>query len=68
MHNTRRHHCWPTGDIDYLRDVFGERAQIYRRGGHSGNMAYVDNVARMLAFLERPRQLLSIGRAAPSWA
>jgi pimeloyl-ACP methyl ester carboxylesterase len=39
------------GDIDYLRDVFGERAQIYRRGGHSGNMAYVDNVARMLAFL-----------------
>ena len=38
------------GDIDYLRDVFGERAQIYPRGGHSGNMAYIDNVAHMLAF------------------
>ena len=38
------------GDIDYLRDVFGERAQIYPRGGHSGNMAYIDNVAHMLDF------------------
>ena len=39
------------GDIDYLRAVFGERARIYPRGGHSGNMAYIDNVAHMLAFL-----------------
>jgi hypothetical protein len=38
------------GEVDYLRDVFGARAQIYPRGGHAGNMAYVDNVAHMLAF------------------
>lgn len=28
------------GEIDYLRDVFGDRARIYPTGGHCGNMAH----------------------------
>ncbi len=38
------------GEIDYLRDVFGNRAQIFPHGGHCGNMAYPDNVAAMIGF------------------
>ncbi|WP_448553388.1 hypothetical protein [Thalassotalea montiporae] len=26
------------GEVDYLREVFGARAQIFERGGHCGNM------------------------------
>ncbi|NMP30291.1 alpha/beta hydrolase [Thalassotalea sp. M1531] len=26
------------GEIDYLREVFGDRAKIFERGGHCGNM------------------------------
>jgi hypothetical protein len=36
------------GEIDFFRDVFGDRARIYPRGGHCGNMEYRDNVAHML--------------------
>jgi pimeloyl-ACP methyl ester carboxylesterase len=38
------------GELDFLRDVFGARAQIYPRGGHSGNMLYRDNVAYIIDF------------------
>lgn len=41
------------GDIDYLREVFQNRAHIYPRGGHCGNIAYKDNIARMLEFFKR---------------
>jgi len=37
-------------DLDFLRSVFGDRALIYANGGHSGNMAYRDNVAALLDF------------------
>ena len=37
------------GEIDFFREVFGERATIYPHGGHCGNMNYRDNVALMLA-------------------
>jgi hypothetical protein len=36
------------GEIDFFRDVFGERAKIYPYGGHCGNMGYRDNVAHMI--------------------
>lgn len=36
------------GDIDYLREVFGNRARIYPYGGHCGNLSHRDNVAHML--------------------
>jgi hypothetical protein len=36
------------GEIDFFRDVFGERAKIYPYGGHCGNMSYRDNVAHMV--------------------
>jgi len=36
------------GEIDFFPRVFGTRAKIYPRGGHCGNMEYVDNVAHML--------------------
>jgi hypothetical protein len=32
------------GEADWLKDVFGDRAVIWPRGGHCGNMAYRDNV------------------------
>jgi len=38
------------GDLAFLRSVFGDRALIYPRGGHCGNMAYRDNVAAMIGF------------------
>ena len=36
------------GEIDFFRDVFGDRAKIYPYGGHCGNMSYRDNVAHMI--------------------
>ncbi|MGH6944300.1 MAG: hypothetical protein ACREH6_08800, partial [Geminicoccaceae bacterium] len=38
------------GDIGYLETIFGDRAQIYPKGGHCGNMAYTDNVAYVIDF------------------
>ena len=38
------------GEIDYLRDLFGNRATIFPHGGHCGNMAYPDNVSVMVGF------------------
>lgn len=38
-------------DLDFLRATFGERAVIYPRGGHIGNLQYRDNVAQTLRFL-----------------
>ncbi|NWN91093.1 alpha/beta fold hydrolase [Marinobacter adhaerens] len=38
------------GDIEWLRQVFGDRAKIYPKGGHCGNMAHRDNVAHMVRF------------------
>ena len=35
------------GEIDFFREVFGDRAKIYPYGGHCGNMSYRDNVAHM---------------------
>ncbi len=44
------------GEIDYLKDVFGSRATIYPYGGHCGNMAYPDNVAKMVGFFKDTTQ------------
>ena len=38
------------GEIEWLEGVFGDRAKIWPRGGHCGNMAYRENVEHMLAF------------------
>jgi hypothetical protein len=35
-------------EIDFFPRVFGERAKIYPKGGHCGNMDYRDNVAYMV--------------------
>jgi hypothetical protein len=37
-------------EVNYLRQVFGNRAKIYPYGGHCGNMEYRDNVAYMIQF------------------
>jgi len=37
------------GEMEFFRQVFGERAKIYPHGGHCGNMEYRDNVAHMLS-------------------
>ena len=39
-------------ELDYLRQLFGERAKIYPRGGHLGNLEYKDNLAYMVAFFK----------------
>lgn len=44
------------GEVDYLRDVFGNRATIYPRGGHCGNMAYPENVNAMVGFFQSTNQ------------
>jgi hypothetical protein len=44
------------GEIDYLRDLFGNRAQIFPHGGHCGNMAYPDNVKAMVGFFQTFQQ------------
>jgi hypothetical protein len=36
------------GEIDFFPRVFGDRAKIYPKGGHCGNMDYKDNVAHMV--------------------
>jgi acetyl esterase/lipase len=40
------------GDIDYLRSLFGERARIYPKGGHNGNLDYRDNVVDITNFFK----------------
>jgi pimeloyl-ACP methyl ester carboxylesterase len=37
-------------ELDYLRQLFGERAKIYPRGGHLGNLEYKENLAYMVNF------------------
>jgi len=37
-------------EIEYLQDVFGDRAMIFPHGGHAGNLAYRDNLARIVDF------------------
>jgi hypothetical protein len=37
-------------DLRFLEEVFGERAQIYPKGGHNGNLAYRDNIADLIDF------------------
>jgi pimeloyl-ACP methyl ester carboxylesterase len=37
-------------ELDYLQLIFGERAKIYPRGGHLGNLEYKENLAYMVAF------------------
>jgi len=39
-------------DLDYLRQLFGERGKIYPRGGHLGNLEYKDNLAYMVDFFK----------------
>jgi hypothetical protein len=40
------------GDLDYLRQLFGERAKIYPIGGHGGNFEYKDNLAYAVGFFK----------------
>jgi pimeloyl-ACP methyl ester carboxylesterase len=37
-------------EIGYLEDVFGDRAVIFPRGGHAGNLAYRENLAYVVDF------------------
>lgn len=39
-------------ELDYLRRLFGERAKIYPRGGHLGNLEYKENLAYMVEFFK----------------
>ncbi|MDA8427805.1 MAG: alpha/beta hydrolase [Geobacteraceae bacterium] len=39
-------------DLEYLKQLFGERAKIYPRGGHLGNLEYKDNLAYMVNFFK----------------
>jgi hypothetical protein len=44
------------GEIDYLKNVFMDRAKIYAHGGHCGNMSYPENVADMVDFFSTSHQ------------
>lgn len=39
------------GDVAWMEEVFGERAVIYPRGGHLGNLYYRDNVDAIKSWL-----------------
>lgn len=39
-------------ELEYLREVFGERIKVYPRGGHLGNLEYKDNMAYMVNFFK----------------
>ena len=41
------------GEIEFFRQVFGNRAKIYPRGGHCGNMAYRDNVTYLVDYFKK---------------
>jgi hypothetical protein len=41
------------GEMDWFRDVFGDRAKIYPYGGHLGNVVYKDNIEYMIAFFKK---------------
>jgi pimeloyl-ACP methyl ester carboxylesterase len=43
-------------ELDYLRQLFGERAKIYPRGGHLGNLEYKDNLAYMVDFFKNDKE------------
>ncbi|MGP8003809.1 MAG: alpha/beta hydrolase family protein [Smithella sp.] len=40
------------GELDYLRQLFGERTKVYPRGGHLGNLEYRDNMAYIVEFFK----------------
>jgi hypothetical protein len=40
-------------ELDYLRQLFGERAKIYPRGGHLGNLEYKENMTYMVDYFKR---------------
>ena len=39
------------GEIEWLQDVFGERAKVYPNGGHLGNLAHKDVIRHVLEFI-----------------
>lgn len=41
------------GELDYLRGIFGDRAVVYPRGGHMGNLEYRDNMDDFINFFKR---------------
>jgi hypothetical protein len=49
MHN-RDDIIMAPGELEWLEQVFGNRAEIYPAGGHCGNMDFRDNVAHMIDF------------------
>lgn len=40
-------------ELDYLKQLFGGRAKIYPRGGHLGNLEYVDNMLYLVDFFKK---------------
>jgi pimeloyl-ACP methyl ester carboxylesterase len=40
------------GELDYLRELFGDRIKVYPRGGHLGNLEYKENLSDMVGFFK----------------
>jgi len=40
-------------ELDYLRQLFGERTKVYPRGGHLGNLKFKENLAYMVDFFKQ---------------
>jgi hypothetical protein len=38
-------------NLEFLRRTFGDRARVYPRGGHGGNLSYKENAADIVRFL-----------------
>jgi hypothetical protein len=42
-------------DLAYLRRLFGDRAKVFPRGGHLGNLEFKENLTHMVAFFGEPK-------------
>jgi hypothetical protein len=40
------------GEIDFFPEVFGDRATIFPRGGHLGNMEYIENMTMIVGYFK----------------
>lgn len=54
------------GELNYLEEIFGERAKIYPYGGHCGNLAYKDNIAYLVQFFQSSTSIEKSTSVRPS--
>lgn len=52
------------GDRAFLRETFGDRATIYPRGGHGGNLLYRENADHVIDFFKKTKRVAASATTA----